>query len=210
VLNVTTGQSTLTNADGEYSFSGLTTNHFAVTKSDYEPAEFDATPDGYTSTPLQRIVRIAIGATQLAVLLATNDMDYIAGSATHCQPCRLIRITSTTSGRMQVRVTSSDASAVLNVWVNGQAFPGSAELHETVADLPIAAGEVVLYVGKIGSTATHADNGVRLPFTISTTISVVEPALSVTRTAFPDYLPSASLREVDRLDTLQPSPTPRN
>jgi len=100
-------------------------------------------------------------------------MDYLVGSGTHCQPCRLIRVTSTTSGMLHMRVTWADPSSVLNVWVNGQAFLAGSGAREVVVDVPIGGGEVVFYVGKIGSTAAHGDGGPgsSVPYTITTTLN---------------------------------------
>jgi hypothetical protein len=172
VLNAASGRTLLTPADGTYSFLGLTDAHFSVTKADYEGVELDATRNGSDDVPLQRIIRIAAGAS-ISPTLAPNDMDYPVTPGTHCQPCRLIRVTSATSGTMQVRVIWTDVTSVLNVWVNGQAFLGNAVTREVIADVPIGAGEVVLYVGKI-----LAPVGDYVPFTLSTTIGATTASIT--------------------------------
>lgn len=174
VVNVATGQSTLTDGDGEYSLSGQTSSHLAVTKAGYEPVEVDAGPNGYVDSPMQQIVRVSVGAAPYSGSLAEDDMDFLVGPGTHCQPCRLIRVTSTASGTMHVRVNWGDPSSVLNVWVNGQEFPGTSSARESVAAVPIGPGEVVFYVGKIGDGSPHADTGIHLPFTVTTTLTAVE------------------------------------
>jgi hypothetical protein len=198
VLNVTTGQSTLTDVGGEYSLAGQTSSHLAITKAGYEPVEIDATPNGYADTPMQPIVRLSVGAAPYSGSLAEDDMDFLVGPGTHCQPCRLIRVTSATSGKMQVRVNWGDPTAVLNVWVNGQAFPGSSGAREAVADTLTEAGEVVLYVGKIGDGSAHPDTGIHLPFTMTTTINGVEDMRPAQTWARPSGRPLTRL-EHDRL-----------
>jgi hypothetical protein len=162
VLNLASGQTVLTPPDGTYSFVFVTDGHLSVTKNDYEAAELDGTRNGFDDVPLQRIIRLAAGAS-VSPTLAPNDMDYLVNPATHCQPCRLIRVTSPTSGTMHVRVTWSDPPSVLNVWVNGQAFLGNPVLREVVADVPVGAGEVVLFVGKVAGKV-----GDYVPFTLAT------------------------------------------
>lgn len=163
VLHPATGQETLTSGNGSYSFAGLTSSRFSFTKAEYEAVEAELTPNEDGDVPLQRIVRIEAGAS-VSPTLAPNDVDYLVSAGTHCQPCRLIRVTSTTAGTLQVRVTWTTAQ-VLNVWVNGQAFLASAGVREVVADVPAGVGEVVVYVGK-----TPAPIGDYVGFTMSTTL----------------------------------------
>jgi hypothetical protein len=97
-----------------------------------------------------------------------------------------------------VRVNWGDPTAVLNVWVNGQAFPGSSGAREAVADTLTEAGEVVLYVGKIGDGSAHPDTGIHLPFTMTTTINGVEDMRPAQTWARPSGRPLTRL-EHDRL-----------
>ena len=170
VVNVASGLATLTQSDGDYSFGGLTDPAFSVTKAGYEPVEFDATPDVWADVPVQRVVRIAAGSAGVSGRLAPNDMDYVMSDGTHCQPCRLIRVTSTAPGMARVQLTWTDPDWDVNIWVNGQMFPGTGSLREVVADVLVGAGEVLMYVGKIGSgERSGGSNGVHVPFTLSVT-----------------------------------------
>lgn len=166
VVHVPSGTSILTDADGSYSLGGLTgSTRFSFTKADYEEVELDVTPDKFSDTPMQRIIRMTAGGAPLSARLAPNDMDYLVGGSTRCQPCRLIRITSPTPGAVQVRLTWTVTSTALNLWVNGRAFLGDAATREVIADVPLGAAEVVVFVGTISS----GGQGEYLPFTFSVT-----------------------------------------
>jgi hypothetical protein len=58
-------QSTITDANGLFSFGGLTGAHLRFVKDGYEPVEMDLAPNGspsvYTNLPMQRIVRLMVG-----------------------------------------------------------------------------------------------------------------------------------------------------
>ena len=164
VRHTASGQSVLTSTDGDFSFPGVTNTHLAVTKDGYEPIELDAKPNEYADPPLQRIVRSEAGAS-VSQILAPNDMDYLTGSGAHCQPCRLVRITSITAGTLHVRVTWTAANVQMNIWANGQVFSGSASTREAVADVPVGAGEQILYVGRSSGSAMLQSH---TAFTIST------------------------------------------
>jgi hypothetical protein len=113
---------------------------------------------------MQRVVRIAAGAS-VSPTLAPNDVEYHVTPTTECQPCRLIRVTSTTNGMVQAKLTWSDVRSTLHAWVNGQMFPGDPNVREVIVDVPMAGGEIVLYVGKIAGLASDY-----VPFTLSTTL----------------------------------------
>lgn len=166
VVHVPSGTSVLTDADGTYSLAALAGGpRFSFTKADYEEVELDVTPDKFSDTPMQRIIRMTAGGAPLSARLAPNDMDYLIGGSTRCQPCRLIRITSPTPGVAQVRLTWTFTSTALNLWVNGRVFLGDATTREVIADVPLGAAEVVMFVGRI-SPGGHRDY---VPFTFSVT-----------------------------------------
>jgi hypothetical protein len=169
VVNVASGQTMLTQDEGYYSLGGLTDPRFSVTKAGYEELAFDATPGVWDDVPMQRVVRIAAGSAPVTGRLAPNDMDYVMADGTHCQPCRLIRVTSTAPGNAQVRLTWTLPTSDMNIWVKDQMFPGTGSVREVVADVPVGADEVLLYVGKIGSGRRADGGGPHEPFTVSVT-----------------------------------------
>jgi len=147
-----------------------TSTSLLITKDGYEDIALEATPDGEDDVPLQRVVRVPVGSA-VTQRLEWDDVDYLVNPSTHCQPCRLIRVTSTTPGTLHVLVNRTQANFVLNVWVNGQGFAGSSGVLETTANVPIGAGELVLYVGMNGD-GNGMSEGDRVPFTLSTTFVV--------------------------------------
>ena len=163
VREAQSGQSTMSNTNGDYALGGLSSAVLTFTKSGYEDAQFETSQDTYDGWPLQQVVRIDAGAS-VTQRLAPHDVDYVVTGSTHCQPCRLIRVTSTTAGTLHLRVTWTDQASALNIWVNGQVFPGSSTTREIAADVPVGVGELLVYVGKLQPSAL----GNYVPFTLST------------------------------------------
>ena len=164
VLDPLSGQSTVSNNDGNYAMGGLTSAALAFSKAGYEEAQFETASGAFDGWPLQQVVRLEAGAS-VSQKLAPHDVDYLVASGTHCQPCRLVRVTSASAGTLRLRVTWTDAGSTLNLWVNGQVYPASGAVQEIVADVPIGVGELLVYVGKMASGVT----GNYVPFTLATT-----------------------------------------
>ena len=166
VLHLHTGQTALTDVNGDYSLGGLTgAPRFSFVKADFETVEIDVTPDRATDVPMQRVIRVAAGGASFVSRLAPNDMNYLMPGGTHCLPCRLIRITSDAPGAVQVKLTWTDPTVVLNVWANGRIVPGDAEQREVVAELTIGSGDDLVFIGQSNRASIEYQHYV--PFTVS-------------------------------------------
>lgn len=163
VREAQSGQSTTSNANGDYALGGLTSGVLTFTKSGYEDVQFETTGDTYDGWPLQQVVRLEAGGS-VSQKLAPHDVDYVVTGDTRCQPCRLIRVTSMAAGTLHLRLTWTEPASALNIWVNGQVFPGSSTTPEIAADVSVGVGEFLVYVGKLKSSAL----GNYVPFTLST------------------------------------------
>jgi hypothetical protein len=149
VLHVATAQSIVTPPNGTFSMAGLTDGRLSVTKDGFEPVEVNGVANEFADVPMQRVTRVEAGSTPMSDLLAPNDVEYHVNAGTVCQPCRMVRIASATSGMVRVRITWTEPASTLNLWLNGQMFPPTAT-REIVADLPVTGGgDLQVYVGKI-------------------------------------------------------------
>jgi len=147
VVEPISGTSALTDAEGRYTLVGLSALRLSFEKEGYEPATFDATPNGSDEVSMQRVIRIVPGES-VAPIIAPHDMDYVIESSQHCSPCRLIRVACSSTGVVRVRVTWDKATAAVSFWIDGQRFERTASgVHEVVADVPVAPGELLVYVG---------------------------------------------------------------
>jgi hypothetical protein len=170
VLIVATGQAILTPPNGQFSIGGLSDGRLSVTKDGFEDVAVNAEPNGFADVPLQRVTHVEAGSAPLTDLLAPNDVEYHVNADTVCQPCRMIRVSSQTSGTVRVRITWTELQSTLNLWLNGQMFAPTAT-REIVADLPITGGvEMRVYVGKI-----RAAVGNYVPFTFTVSPQNPEP-----------------------------------
>jgi len=172
VLNQESGQSMLSVSGGDsqglFSLGGLTTGHFVFTKADYEDTVVDLAPDFNGDVPLQRIVHLAPGSA-VSLELAPHDLDYLVAPNTHCSPCKMIRVTSPGPMTLRVKLTWTDKTTHLVLWANGQEFAPADSALEAVADLPVGAGDTMVYVASLASlpSSTH------VPFTVSSTVVTV-------------------------------------
>jgi hypothetical protein len=96
---------------------------------------------------VQRVVRIAAGSAAYSAQLAPNDMDLAVGGDAYCQPCRLIRISSTTPGRAQVTLTWT-GPATLQIWSGGRALEAAAGTREVTADVDVGTGDTLVVIGR--------------------------------------------------------------
>jgi Bacterial Ig-like domain (group 2) len=164
VTDTASGRVVQTNQGGNYSVAQLPAAqaHLKFEKDGYEPVELDATPSN-SEVAIQRIIRLVAGDTVTPLQLAPHDLSYTIG-ADHCYPCRLIRVTVPTAGKLHVDVTWTEAKATLNLWAGGQLFTGAS--RELVADVPVKApGEVVMYLGMLLPAGAQ---GGGVTFTIAT------------------------------------------
>jgi hypothetical protein len=165
VTDTASGRVVQTNPNGNYSVAQLPAaqGHLKFDKDGYEPVELDATPSN-SEVAIQRIIRLAAGDTVTPLQLAPHDLSYLVGTD-HCYPCRLVRVTVPIAGTLHVRVTWTEgrATSTLNLWAGGQIFTGAS--RELLADVPVKAGEVIMY---LGSTLAAGATGVYVPFTIAT------------------------------------------
>jgi hypothetical protein len=168
VLERQSGASTLSDADGEFSIaglSGLTTARYAFEKNGYEPGRLEAPPNTIVDMALQRVIRLTAGETVTPLQLAPHDTSYFVEGES-CSPCRLIRVVSAAPGVLHIRLTWNSMFVTLNLWAGGQRFKGN--YPEAVADLPVGAGELVVFAGMIPPPTSGV--GSYVPFTIATSI----------------------------------------
>jgi hypothetical protein len=162
LLTLATGQSIVIAADGSFSIAGLTDGRLLITKAGFEDVSITAEPNSFIDVPLQRVTQVVAGGAPINPTLAPNDVEYHVSADTICQPCRMIRVSSQTSGTVRVRITWTDVPSTLNLWSDGQMFPPTAT-RELVADLSITGGvEKRVYVGKMAGPP-----GNYVPFTVS-------------------------------------------
>ncbi|HXG56507.1 MAG TPA: hypothetical protein VNJ03_14110 [Vicinamibacterales bacterium] len=168
VRNLQSGQLDDT-PDGYFMMGNLTDLRMSATKNLFEPVEFIATTDLYWfglelingGVPMQKVMRVEVGNAQTTDVLRPDDVEYRVTGETFCQPCRLVRLFSQTSGTIRIRITWTDSST-LNLWVNGQMFSPTGT-REILAELPITSGkELIVYLGKI-----RGAGGNRVTFTFA-------------------------------------------
>jgi hypothetical protein len=164
VREETSGASTQSNADGEFSFGGLVGTRLTFEKDGYERAALEAKPGTFTDAPIQRMIRIAAGGS-VEVNLAPHDVSYDLGDGLRCDPCKMIRVVTEPAGRLQVKASWSEPRAALNLWINGRFFEGAGGPLEVLGEAAIdAPGEVLVYVGLKNAADYYA------PFTLTTNI----------------------------------------
>ena len=156
------GTSFQSGSEGEFSLGGLTTARLSFEKDGYERLAIEGKASVFIDAAMQRVIRIAAGG-GVDVRLAPHDMSYAPATGAVCYPCRLIRITSGEAGRLQLNVAWAETHVSLNLWINGRLFEGTGfGPSEIVADVPVAAGEQLVYIGMKTPTDYYA------PLTLST------------------------------------------
>jgi hypothetical protein len=86
--------------------------------------------------------------------------------------CQLIRVVSPGSGTLHLKFTWNRPTVSLTAWIAGQPFPGAAPGPLDI-DVPVGAGEMVLYVGASSGVIAEADF---LTLTVTTTFSALDEA----------------------------------
>ena len=101
-----------------------------------------------------------------------------------CSPCRIVRVVSQTAGILHLRLTWSDPRAPLSLWTlpNRIFTPDDQGSSETVADVPIEAGETLVFIGAcndsdFGTCATPFEDET---FHLETEITVASARIDVT------------------------------
>jgi hypothetical protein len=161
-------QSTITDANGLFSFGSLSVAHLRFVKEGYEPVEMDLAPNGspsvYTNLPMQRIVRLMVGQSISRETLYNNDTAYTMPGGQQCQPCRLIHVDVPSRGTLHLQLTWLPPGLDFELWVNGQRFGKLGNTPEMDADIVVSAGELIMYVG-----STSAGRGGA--FTLASTLT---------------------------------------
>ena len=98
-----------------------------------------------------------------ALELAPHDLEYSIGSE-RCYPCKLIRVTTATPGRLLVDVTWTGQPNALHVWLTGTRFMPSGSTVS--AEATVSAGEVLVYVGY--NLPQNQGQGSYITFNVST------------------------------------------
>ena len=155
VRDVGTGIVRTTDASGGYTLGGIFSGDRVIyEKAGWEPIErvFNSTNDD-PNPGAQRIVSISAGSTAV-INTAPNDVIYQLLPGGTCTPCRLVRVVSPVSGTLRLRLTWGGTMPRLNLWVAGVTYSsdGTAPI-QVVADIPISAGEYVVYAWVVGGQA---------------------------------------------------------
>jgi len=168
VFDARSGQRTTTNADGRYTMGGLISGtRLAFTRDDYEPAELVVT-NAFGDVAVQKSLRITAGDTAQSQT-APNDVSYDLAPNGSCINCRLIRVMVPASGTLHLSLSWNVASAVENLWVQGQFFRGTSPGPLSV-DVAVGPGEVVVYAGMTTRTGSY------VTLKLATSLAVPEPA----------------------------------
>jgi hypothetical protein len=172
VVETMSNRSELTDQNGNYQIADLTTARFRFEKEGYELAEIapatpaaTAPPGVYAEAALQRVVRLAAGSSMNGLELAPHDLEYTIGSE-RCYPCKLVRVTTVTAGRLRVDATWPGQANSLNVWLTGTRFRPSGSTVS--AEATVDAGEILVYVGF--NLPQNQSLGSYITFSVSTTL----------------------------------------
>lgn len=165
VVHIDSGQSARTDNGGNFFFGGLTGSaRFSAARENYENAEAQAIPGETVDIPMQRVVRLAGGAPVYTSTLAPNDLDYVI-AGTHCQPCRMIRVSSPSGGVVTVRLTWTSA-VDLHIWTEERRIDPNGPAREVSAEIQVGSGESVIFIGQIRPSSV----GDYVPFNLNVTL----------------------------------------
>jgi hypothetical protein len=154
VRELDSDRSTTTNQNGEFYFAALQRARFRVDLAGFELVERDygggpslsssSIPRLSVDIPLQRILRLDAGASRSQLTIAPDDVSYVPSG--YCQPCKLIRVATGSSGTLRVTVTPTTTSNRFYVWIDGKPFAVSGSSISAQAAVA-ASGETRVYVG---------------------------------------------------------------
>jgi hypothetical protein len=155
-----------TDAGGDYRLVSLPRGetHLRFEKEGYETAELDATQTNGDAS-MQRMIRLHDGETANPPRFAPNDFAYMVGGV-RCFPCRLIRLVAQRAGTFHLRVTWEERAVSFSLFANGSVFPTSST--ELPADVPVTAGETIVYLGM--KVATGSGPVYHVPVTIEASL----------------------------------------
>ena len=148
------GSSQTTSDKGDFTLGGLTSGQLRFTMAGYETVDESVVTGASLDVPLQRLLALAPGDT-VSALLAPNDLSYEVRPGVFCQPCRRVRLTSSSNGTLDLHLAWTVPGALLHLWVDGQDFaPSSFYIaYELNVSVPTQSGEQFIYVsGKTGYT----------------------------------------------------------
>jgi hypothetical protein len=146
VVEPVSGMSTTSDGQGSFTIGALTALRLTFEKDGFENTAFTAKAEDFADISVQRVMRIAPGAT-VTTTLAPHDMDYTPVAGSRCYPCRMIRVAVPQTGAFQARLTWTEPKATLSLWINGQVFGGTEGSSELLADVSVVAGELLIYAG---------------------------------------------------------------
>jgi len=174
VQDTQSGQSAVTNASGSYVLAGLTGSaHLAIDKTGFEPAELFLSAAAGTvvsgDVMVQPVIRITAGQSGQTTI-APHDVAYDVSATDRCVKCQLIRVVSAGPGTLHLKFTWNKPAVSLTTWIAGQAFPGASPGPLNI-DVPVGAGEMVLYVGVSSGVIAEGDV---VTLTITTTFSALD------------------------------------
>ena len=171
VIDTASAISTQTESGGRYSLASLPSRqaHLRFEKDGYEPVELDATSDAIADVRVQQMIRLVAGETVTPHHLAPNDLTYVVGAGQRCNPCRLVRVIVPVTGTVHLRLTwLNDCVVTLGLWAGGQhVVPSGTSSTEVDADVSAVAGEMIVYVDRVGPYATAC----HVPFVLATSLA---------------------------------------
>jgi hypothetical protein len=166
VLDPRSGRFTLTDGQGRFTIGGLEGSQLTLDKEGYETSTVDVVASPANDFPLQRVIRLTAGETVTPSPLAPHDLSYSVG--THqCFPCRRVRVVSASTGTLQLTLRWTVSRAALNIWIGNGSLAGT--YPELVVEVPVAVGELVLYVGMTLNPAGTGFNEY-VPFTLTSVL----------------------------------------
>jgi hypothetical protein len=145
------GTNQTTSTQGDFTLGGLTPGQLHFTMAGYETVDEAVATGTELDVPMQRVLALTPGGT-VSALLAPNDLSYEVRPGVYSQPCRRVRMTSSSAGTVDLHLAWSASGATLHLWVDGLEYaPSDVAAHELNLTLPVQPGEQLIYVtGKIG------------------------------------------------------------
>jgi hypothetical protein len=169
----------LTDANGEFTLGALVGHgDLRAEHEGFEPLtvafqKTDPSEDfgGYYDLPMQRIVRIEAGESIKPPPIAPHDVSFKTVEG-QCSPCRMIRVTAPAPGVLRLAVYWSAAPGPLFLWVDGICVGGTSQTNSVSADVPLPAGETIVYVGMTMTTVKNTyDSGPYITIDLATTFT---------------------------------------